>query len=164
MKSILGAIVCGAVIALAVLAGGCASRDSNEQSAMRQHFVPATNTAARTSFHGGVSWSALVPLNDGTGVSRLIAHAGIGDRFPVKEPDGHCLFEVLVVAGNDSHLKIEIRTVEAARRLELVRDKSIQAQVGLSKYDFAYPSVTVAAARTEHPTTGQAMLLIHRRP
>lgn len=118
----------------------------------------------RTASRGGASWTALVPLNEGTGVSRLIAHVGIGDHFPIKEVDGRCLFEVLVVEGNDHHLTLEVRSVEASQNIELVRDKSVRVKIGLSKYDLAYPSVTVAAARNEQPTTSQAMLLIHRRP
>jgi len=164
MKTVLRPLAGGAVIALLVVASGCVSHEGDKQYAVRQHFAPTTNAAMRTASRGGASWTALVPLNEGTGVSRLIAHVGIGDHFPIKEVDGRCLFEVLVVEGNDHHLTLEVRSVEASQNIELVRDKSVRVKIGLSKYDLAYPSVTVAAARNEQPTTSQAMLLIHRRP
>jgi hypothetical protein len=164
MQAIHRSLLCSAVIASVVLVSGCASHQGNKQYAVRQQFVPTTDAVARESSRGGASWTALVPLNDGTGVSRLMAHAGIGDRFPVKEEDGRCLFEVLVVEGNDNHLLLEVRSVETPQRINLVRDKSVRVQIGGSKYDLAYPSVTVGAAKNEKRTTSQAMLLIHRRP
>jgi hypothetical protein len=160
MDSIRRIFICGAAILGMILAGGCASRDGNKQYAVRQVFVPTIEPSAR----GGASWTALVPLNNGTGVSRLMAHAGIRERFPVKEVNGRCLFEVLVVKGDDDRLLLELRSVEKPRRIELLRDEPVRVRIGKCQYDFAYPSVTVAAARNERPTTRQAMLLVHRIP
>jgi hypothetical protein len=162
VKLLYGWFFCG--ITWVVLASGCASQDANKQHAVRQRFDPAKGSAARDSSRDGASWTALVPLNDGTGVSRLMARAGIGERFPVKELDGRCLFEVLVVEGNDDRLFLQIHSVRRPQRIELVRDQPVRVQMGGSQFDLAYPSVTVGVARKARPISSQATLLIHRLP
>ena len=164
MKTGPGSLVCIAVVSLVLLLSGCASQPGKDQGAVRQRFVPTPAPKRSESPRNGASWTALVPLNDGTGVSRLMAHAGIGEHFPVSEVDGRCLFEVFVVGGNDDQLLLEIRSVETPQRIELVRDKPAQLAIGGCKYDLAYPSIMVGAARNAKPTTHQAMILIHRRP
>jgi hypothetical protein len=93
-----------------------------------------------------------------------MAHVGIGERFPVKELDGQCLFEVLVVDGDDDRLLLEIHSVRRPQRIELARDQRVRVQMGRSQFDVAYPSVTVGAARNARPISSQATLLIHRLP
>lgn len=105
-----------------------------------------------------------MPLKDGTGRLRLIAHAGIGDSFPIKEETGRCLFEILVRDGDDDHLLLQVNSVEGSQKIDLFRDKPVSVRIGNWNYDLAYPSVTVAAAPGETPTTSQAMLLVHRFP
>lgn len=151
MRPILGVLVCGAVIAVVALACGCAAPHGDQRHAVRLRFVPAPSAGADESSRNGASCSALVPLRDGSGVSRLIAHAGIGDSFPVKDEAGHCLFEVEVVRGDDDHLLIALNSIEPSQHVDLRRDKSVWVQIAGSKYNLAYPSVSVAAGKTSSP-------------
>jgi len=164
MKPIPELVLCVSVMALATLVSGCATQHGDKQYSVRQRFVPPPDAGASESSRNGASFSALVPLKDGTGVSRLMAHAGIGDSFPIKDEEGRCFFEVKVVGGDDDHLLILINSIEAPQRIDLKRDKSAWFQIGKNKYDLAYPSVSVSAGKNETPTTSQAMLLVHHHP
>ena len=126
--------------------------------------MPASAAVAGESTRNGASCSALIPLRDGSGVFRLIAYAGIGDSFRVKDEAGHCLFEVRVVGGDDEHLLIAINSIEHSQRIDLRRDQPVWVQIAGGKYDLAYPSVSVAAGKNEQPVSSQAMLLVHRHP
>ena len=147
-----------------MLAAGCAAHHGDRLHAVRQRFVPASAAVAGESSRNGASCSALVPLRDGSGVSRLIAHAGIGDSFPVKDEAGHCLFQVMVVGGDDDHLLISLNSIEPSQHIDLRRDKPVWVQIAGGKYDLAYPSVSVAAGKHEQPTSSQVMLLVHHHP
>ena len=164
MRPILGWLVCGTVIAFVMLVAGCAAPRGDQLHAVRQRFVPAPSAGADESSRRGASCSALVPLRDGSGVSRLIAHAGIGDIFPVKDEAGRCLFEVEVVGGDDDHLLISLNSIERSQRIDLRRDKPVWVEIAGGKYDLAYPSVSVAAGKNEQPTSSQVMLLVHHHP
>ena len=143
---------------LAVLCG-CAAHEATKSPNVRLRFVPAETTNGS----GGASWSALHPAPDGDpGVWMAIAHAGIGDSFPVREEGGPTLFDVVVTAGDDDHLLLDLRSPNGSQRVDIRRDKSVFVRIAGSRYGLAYPSVSVAAGgRT---TTGKAMLLVHRFP
>ena len=163
MKTLLGSFTSVCAIALVALTGGCTASSPQKQHTVRQRFVPSHDTRAPHSSQAGASWTALVPLNDGTGVSRLMAHAGIGDRFPVKDKEGRCYFEVKITGGDDDRLAVLVSSVEGSRRLELRRDESVRLKIGGSNFDLAYPSVSVSAAKGDNPTTSKAMLFVHRQ-
>jgi len=93
-----------------------------------------------------------------------MAHAGIGDSFPVKDEEGHCFFEVKITGGDDDHLLVVVNSIAGSRRFDLRRDKSVWAEIGGSKFDLAYISVSVSAAKNEKPTTSQAMIMVYRHP
>ena len=92
----------------------------------------------------------------------LMAHAGIGDSFPVAENDKPKAFDVKVVAGDDDHLKLEIRTEKGSDQLDLKRDGTLSVQLAGHKFTLAYPSVTVSSKGK--PTTDAAMIIVNRFP
>jgi hypothetical protein len=91
-----------------------------------------------------------------------MARAGIGDTFPVQAENLPKLFDVIVVAGDDDHLMLEVRSEEALQRLDLRRDETLWVKVTGHKYSLAYPSITVNS--DSQPTTDKAMILVHRYP
>lgn len=92
----------------------------------------------------------------------LMAHAGIGDSFPVGEKDKPKAFDVKLVAGDDDHLKLEVRTEKGAEQYDLKRDGTVSVQVAGHKFTLAYPSVTVSSEGK--PTTDNAMIIVNRFP
>jgi hypothetical protein len=109
------------------------------------------------------SWTALHPFPaDAPGVLMLMAHGGIGDVFPVQEEGQPKVFDVRVVAGDDDHLVLEVRSEEGSQRLDLRRDGTVSVMVAGHRYSLAYPSVTVGP--DSKPTTDKAMILVHQFP
>lgn len=112
--------------------------------------------------YDGASQTALVQ-GPQKGILWLQAHARIGDKFPVQMQGGVTLFEVVLVAGDDDHLVLEIRSKEGSQKINLPRDKDQTVEVAGVKYELLYPSISVAAAGNERPTTNKAMLMVKRR-
>jgi hypothetical protein len=110
----------------------------------------------------GASWSALGPGLE-KGVLMLQARAGIGDKFPVQEKNGVTLFDVILENGTDDHLVLLIGSEEGEQKLKVARDKPSDLTVAGVKYRVMYPSLTVAAAKGEKPTTNKATIFIERR-
>ena len=126
---------------------------------VRLRFVPVPHSS---TCGGGASWSALGPFLDIKGVLAVMAHAGLGDTFPVKEDHKPKLFDVFVVSGNDAHLKLELRSEEGLQQFDVKRDKEAIKQVKGRKYSFQYPSSTVSAS--EKSTTDKASIFVFRLP
>lgn len=126
---------------------------------VRQKFVPVKTGDASSA--RGASFSRLVPGPPEHGGLLLHAHAGIGDKFPVRESDGETLFEVLVAAGDDDHLVLEVRSKGANQRCDVKRDMPMEVTVSGVKYLLSFPSVTVDPRA--NPTTDQAMIMVIRR-
>ncbi|MBI5822095.1 MAG: hypothetical protein HZA88_24240 [Verrucomicrobia bacterium] len=146
--------------AAAMLLTGCAVQKETQLQVLRQRFVPVPHDS---SCGGGANWTALHRLSDDKpGVLMVMAHAGIGDTFPVQEEHNPKLFDVIVVAGDDEHLMLEVRSEEGSQRLDLRRDGTVWVKVAGRKYSVAYPSVTVSPG--SKPTTDKAMILVHRFP
>ena len=138
-----------------LLLSGCATHAAPPRAkAVRQCFVPRPHVP---SCGDSAICTTLQPFaREAPGVRTVMAHAGIGDSFPVRESAGPTLFEVAVVSGDDDHLLVEVRSQEGSQRLDLRRDKPVTAQVGEREYTFAYPSVFVSSAG---PTTTDRPLL-----
>ena len=92
----------------------------------------------------------------------LMAQAGIGDSFPVAEKDEAKAFDVKVVAGDDDHLKLEIRSEKGSDQYDLKRDGTLSVQLAGHKFTLAYPSVTVSSEGKS--TTDAAMIIVNRFP
>lgn len=149
-------------ILLALMLCGCAARGDHAPGAVPLRFVPATQSTTDACHQSNASWSAFVPFPDKDGRPHVFAHAGVGDSFPVAEKDGPTLFEVFVVSGNDDHLVLEIQSKGPAQRIDVARDKSVPVQVAGGTYELMYPRVSVSS--TGRTTTGQAMIIVMRRP
>jgi hypothetical protein len=91
------------------------------------------------------------------------ARAGVGDRFPVGETDNATLFEVTVLEGDDERLVVEVRAKERTQRVELPRDKAAPVEVAGQKYELRFPTLSVAAAPDEKPSTNKATIHVIRR-
>ena len=140
-----------------MLLAGCASHSETQPEVVRQRFVPGPSDSSG----GGANWTALQQFAaDQPGVLTVMAHAGIGGRFPVQEEHRPRVFEVTVVEGDDEHLVLEVRRDEGSQRLRVQRDGTARAQVAGNEYVFAYPSVTVRV--DSKPTTDKALILVHR--
>ena len=108
-------------------------------------------------------WSALgngPGAKEGTTV--LMAHAGVGDTFPVQDKAGHTLGEVFIADGDDTHLQVEVRSKEGLQKIELRRDKAVSVEMARSKIALLFPTVSVNAAENRKPTTNKAMLIVTR--
>lgn len=123
---------------------------------VRQRFVPAATASSQ-----GASFSALHHLPvDAPGVTMLMAHAGVGESFPVHEGKGPKLFEVLIAAGDDDLLKLEVRRTDGVAKHDLERDGTVWTQVAGEWFSLSYPSVTVSSKN--NLTSAQAMLIVRR--
>src|SRR5947209_13925646 len=92
---------------LAVLAPIWSVDGQEAAGPVRRRFVPAPPDAAKGN---GASYSMLHHMpQDDPGVTMVMAHAGVGESFPVQEETGPKLFEVLIAAGDDDLLKLEVR-------------------------------------------------------
>jgi len=135
----------------------CATDKSASPQSVRQRFVPSTTDSA------SANWTALAPFPHVFGDPQVIAHAGIGDTFPVQESGGPVLFNVLVLAGDDNHLVLEIRAAESpAKKLNLKRNQPASLSVGPSQFEFSYPAIHVSSA--DPPAASKAMLIVKKRP
>ena len=127
---------------------------------VRQRFVPKPRDAATGN---GASFTALHQMKaDKPGVLMLMAHAGIGDSFPVAEEHQAKIFDVKIVAGDDDVLTLEIHSAAGFESHDLKRDGSVTMQIAGHKFTIAYPSVTVNP--DSKPTTDQAMIIVNRFP
>jgi len=128
--------------------------------AVRQQFVPAPPDSS-----GGRSadWTALNRMSDAPpGALMAMAHAGIGDTFPVQQENKPKLFDVTVVSGDDDHLVLKVRSKEGSQRFDVKRDKEVSVEVAGQKYILRYPSVTVSS--DSKPTTDKATIIVHNLP
>jgi hypothetical protein len=147
-------------LAVTILLTGCASQEEAKQEPMRQRFVPASGDSSSLR---GANWTALHRFpDDESGVLTVMAHAGVGDTFPIHEEGKPKVFDVTVIAGDDDHLVLEVHSEEASQRLDVSRDGTGWVEVNGYKYSVAYPSVTVSP--DSKPTTDKAMILVHRFP
>src|SRR5260221_9205271 len=137
--------------------------------AVRQKFVPAPADPSRGN---GADFTALHHLvDDDPDVLMLMAHAGVGDSFPVQEDGKPKAFVVKVASGNDNKLELEIpwdkepETIifdKGPQKLTLQRDGATALSSEGFRYVFSYPSVTVAPDGKD--TTDKAMIIVNRIP
>lgn len=126
---------------------------------VRVRFVPGSVPMKGGASYNGASWSAL-DQGPVKGELWLTAHAGIGDKFPVRNKEGAILFGITLAKGGDDHVVLEIRSTEGSRKINLPRDKAGAVKVAGIKYRLLYPAVCVAAAGDEKPAANKAMLIV----
>ena len=129
---------------------------------VRMRFVPGGPPAKGSSDYEGASFTALGP-GPAKGVLWCQAHAGVGDQFPVIDAQNVKLFDVRLAKGDDDHVVLEIRSKEGVKKIDLGRDERGSVKVAGIEYELLYPSVSVAGAPDEKPTTNKAMLMVTRR-
>lgn len=123
---------------------------------VRQRFVPVAAGTGK-----GASFSALRHLPaDAPGVTMMIAHAGVGDSFPVREENGAKLFDVVITTGDDDLLLVEVRHAGGVAKHELKRDGTVWVEIAAHWYSLSYPSLTVSS--NDKTTSEQAMLIVNR--
>ena len=157
MKRILNYLTVAAlVIAQPALA---ADKPSTTPQAVRQQFVPGPHDS---SSGNGADWTTLVRLFPDAPSLAVMAHAGVGDTFPVHEEHQPTLFDVILISGDDAHLTLEVSSAEGSRRFDLKRDEEVPVQVAGHKYTLLYPSITVSS--DSKLTTDKATIIIERLP
>jgi hypothetical protein len=128
----------------------------------RLRFVPDGGAWKGETPTKGASWTALGPgLEKNT--LFLQARAGIGDKFPIQDKAGHNLFEIKIVEGDDDRLVAEVNSKSGIQKVELSRDRSAEVRISGTKYELLYPTITVAAAPKENPSTNKATVMVTRR-
>lgn len=147
------------VFAIVLLVCGCAVDNGSKPHSVRLRFVPV-DTHAESG--GGANWSRLSPAPDRPGALWAMVHAGLGDKFPVQDQDGHVLFNVFVPEATDDHFVLEVRGDDGLKTLDLLRDKRLTVQIAEAKYEFYYPTCNVSSA--SKTTTHKAMLIVTRLP
>ncbi len=134
---------------------------------VRLKFVPAPADPARGN---GANWSELHHFaDDDPDVLMVMAHAGIGDSFPVQEKDQPKVMDVKIVSGNDDELELSFAPTEkpypndsVPKTMKVRRDKTGSILFRGYRYLFSYPSVNIASdAKT---TTDTPMLIVNRIP
>jgi sialidase-1 len=130
---------------------------------VRVRFVPGSPPSSPLESSDGAVWSALHPFpsRDSEEIS-LMAHAGIGDKFPVRTQNGPLLFEVMLEEGDDNRLSLVILLQETSKTVEIERDKPVDVEISGVTYTFSYPSITMAATE-ENATTNKAMVRISKK-
>ena len=133
-------------IVISVFASGCISSEPvGPPRSVELKFMP--KEPGRDT---DAAWTALVPFIDDDIVAT--AHLGIGDWFPVAEPDGPELFSVYLVSGDDSGVVIEARAGATTQRMELKKDGQARCTIAGVEYELTYPRGWVAVSSL--PETG----------
>ncbi len=126
----------------------------------RQRFVPAPVDPSRAN---GADFTPLRYRAElDPDACMLVAHAGVGDSFPVQEEGKPKAFDVLLKDGNDDRLVIECLYDKARRQLFLHRDGTNEFRYQNFRYTFFYPSVSVGP--DGKATTDKATIVVQRIP
>jgi hypothetical protein len=158
-------IVCYLTFAalIAALPASAAGKPANPAAhSVKLRFVPVPHDPSSGK---GADWTALTTWDflKQSGLVMVMAHAGAGDTFPIKEELKPKVFDVSVVAGNDAHLVLEIRSEEGSQKFNVKRGKAVTTQVKGRKYSLAYASSTVASDE-KNQRTDKASIFIFRLP
>ena len=157
--------------AAAIAMVGCAT---NRVSPAPPESVEIRFVPKPTGDGNGACWSALAPFIDGDIVAT--AHLGMGDWFPVAEPESPELFQVHLVAGDDAEVTVEARAGSVARRMAIQKDGNAKCEIAGDRYEFAYPRQYVAKSSlpatgttgfsklTPEGTASKIMLMVKRQP
>ena len=106
----------------------------------------------------GATWTTL--KDDPGAPFALMAHAGVGDRFPATDASGFTHFEVLVENGTSDHLALRVLSEEGEQKLRVPNDKPVEFTVRGKKWNVTFPTRRVMAEPGTRPSTEKAMILI----
>ena len=109
----------------------------------------------------GATWTTL--KDDPAAPFALMAHAGVGDRFPATDAAGVTQFEILVENGTADHLALRVISEEGEQKVRVPSDKSADFTVRGKKWMVTFPTRQVMADPGTRPSTDKAMILIHRQ-
>jgi hypothetical protein len=98
----------------------------------------------------GAVWSMLTPFINGDIATQ--GQVGMGEWFPVAEPDGPELFEVHLVSGDDTAVIVEARTAKNTQRVRIEKGGMISCEIAGGEYEFLYPRRWIG--KSSLPTTG----------
>ena len=136
-------------------------KEKAKASLVPRRFVPGSKPMAGEAAFEGASSMALTDKGPpGPDVLWMMARSGVGDTFPIQKQEGPILFWVTVTEGDDTHLVLELPVKDGTQKIELKRDKAVEAQVAGVKYEFRFPTMRVAAAENEKPTTPKATIMV----
>jgi hypothetical protein len=136
-------------------------KEKAKTTSVPQRFVPGSKPMKGESAFEGASWMSLTDKGPpGPNILWTMVRSGIGDQFPVQKEEGPILFWVTVTEGDDAHLVLELPAKDGTQKIELKRDKAVEAQIAGVKYEFLFPTMSVAAAENEKPTTPKATIMV----
>lgn len=162
---------------LVMFLAGCAARTVNSP----QRFVPVSGEPVtdwadlgpldesawdegRVPVSTEANWTRLGPgPGQEPGVLMVMAHAGLGDRFPVRDKDGRTHFVVIVADGDDQRLNLVIHSKEGVERFEVGRDTVVPVVVDGGQYELLFPTTSVAADADAKPSTDKPLIIVRHR-
>ena len=125
--------LCLLMLVVAACAAGCLSN----RPASPPQSVEVTFSPKPADGKNGACWGALAPFINGD--IAATGHLGIGDWFPVAEPEAPELFQVHLVAGSDASVTVEARAGEVTRRMVIEKDGYTVCDIAGVRYEVAYP-------------------------
>jgi hypothetical protein len=131
------------------------------QQLMPLVFLPGGGNWKGETAVEGATWTVL--KEDRAAPFSLMAHAGVGDRFPATDASGITQFEVLVENGTADHLALLVISEEGEQKVRVPSDKPAEFTVRGSKWIVTFPTRRVMADPGTRPSTDKAMILIHRQ-
>jgi hypothetical protein len=130
----------------AVFISGCASKGPvTPPESVELRFMPKP-----PGQDNGAVWSMLTPFINGDIATQ--GQVGMGEWFPVAEPDGPELFEVHLVSGDDTAVIVEARTAKNTQRVSIEKGGIISCEIAGGEYEFLYPHRWIG--KSSLPTTG----------
>jgi hypothetical protein len=154
-----------AAIALGILTSVVIAEDAKKEESTQvsvpEKFVPGSKPMKGESAFDGAAYMSLTKGGPpGPHAWWMQARSGIGDKFPVQKELNQPIFEVRVAAGDDEHLILEILEKGAPQKIELKKDKPVEAKVAGEKYEFYYPTLSKAGVKGEILTTPKATIMV----
>jgi len=136
-----------------------AAHGEDAAQSVRLRFVPVDT-------HGecgaGAHFTRLCPAPGRPGALFAIVHAGLRDKFPIKDQDGRVVFRVTVPEATDERFVLEIKAETGSQKIDLPRDKPVTIEVAGARFEFYYPTSHVSSEGKT--TTNKALLIVTRVP
>jgi len=150
--------VCGIILCL--LLAACSLQGDAKKKSARLRFEPGVQSTDPREPTSATSWSKLAPFpkHDSDKLT-VLAHAGIGGKFPVGKEGEAALFEVRMKDGDDTHVSLEVITKEGTKSIEVQRDVPVPIEVAGVGYTLSFPTTYINASE-EEATSKEATLFV----